>query len=94
MKKMGVIQWVKYEKVSGMLVIKCAACKRKLWKYDKIGQGKVLRCYKDRMIKTYSFDQDGGKVKCLCGKPIGIDKGSHIKMIDNAFVYTGTKRNG
>ena len=77
-----------------MLVIKCAACKRKLWNYDKIGQGKVLRCYKDRITKTYSFDQDGGKVKCLCGKAIGIDEGSHIKMIEKAFVYTGTKRNG
>jgi hypothetical protein len=77
-----------------MLVIKCAACKRKLWKYDKIGPGQVLRCYKERMTKRYAFEQDGDQIKCLCGRRVGVDKGSHIKMIDKAFVYTGTKRSG
>jgi hypothetical protein len=77
-----------------MLTLKCAACKRKLWKYDKIGHGQVLRCYKDRMTKLYTFDRDGDKIKCQCGKPIGIDKGNHINMIANSFIYTGTKRNG
>ena len=76
-----------------MLTIKCSACKRKLWKYDKIGQGQVLRCHKDRITKAYDYEQQGEKIVCLCGKPIGIDKGSSIKMIRNAFIYTGTKRN-
>ena len=79
---------------TGMLIIKCAACKRKLWKYDKIGHGEVLRCYKDRITKVYTFRQDDHKIKCQCGRPIGLDKGDYIKMIDKAFVYTGTKRNG
>lgn len=39
-----------------MLVIKCSACKRKLWKYDKVGQGQVLRCYKDRITKEYNLE--------------------------------------
>ena len=77
-----------------MLLIRCAACKRKLWKYDKIGQGKVLRCHKSRMTRLYDYEEEAQKVKCLCGKEIGIDKGSHIKMIAKAFVYRGTKRNG
>lgn len=78
-----------------MLVIKCAACKRKLWKYDKIGQGAVLRCYKSRITKHYAnLGSQGDKVTCPCGKEIGIDKGRHIKMIRKAFVHTGTKRNG
>ena len=77
-----------------MLTIKCAACKRKLWKYDKIGQGQVLRCYKSRIGQTYVWQQTADKYTCTCGKPIGIDKGSYIQMISNAFVYTGTKRNG
>lgn len=37
-----------------LLVIRCAACKNKLWKYDKIGKGEVLRCYKDRIVEFYS----------------------------------------
>lgn len=76
-----------------MLLIRCAACKRKLWKYEKIGQGKVLRCHKSRMTRTYAYQEEAQKVKCLCGKEIGIDKGSFIKMIAKAFVYKGTKSN-
>ena len=33
------------------------------------------------------------KIKCQCGKDIGIDKGSYIKMIGKAFTYAGTKVN-
>ena len=76
-----------------MLVIKCAACKKKLWKYDKIGPGEVLRCHKDRMTRTYEFKQENDRIKCQCGKDIGIDKGTYIKMIGKAFTHTGTKRN-
>lgn len=76
-----------------MLVIRCAACKQKLWKYDKIGQGQVLRCHKHRIIRRFRVNQKGDRVKCLCGKAIGIDKGPYIKMIAKAFIYTGTKRN-
>jgi hypothetical protein len=76
-----------------MLVIKCATCKRKLWKYDKIGQGKVLRCHKERMTKIYGVVKKEDKIRCLCGKDIGIDRGGHIKMIAKAFTYRGTKRN-
>jgi hypothetical protein len=37
-----------------MLALKCAACKKKLWRYDKIGPGEVLRCHKDRIIRMYA----------------------------------------
>ena len=77
-----------------MLTIKCAACKRKLWKYDKIGKGQVLRCHKSRITRTFDFIQDADKIKCVCGQTIGIDKGSFIKMIDKGFTYSGTKRTG
>jgi hypothetical protein len=76
-----------------VLVIKCSACKKKLWKYDKIGPGEVLRCHKDRIIKIYDKINEDGKIKCSCGKDIGIDKGNYIKMISKAFTYSGTKRN-
>ena len=76
-----------------MLILKCAACKKKLWKYDKVGQGEVLRCHKDRIIKIYASIKEESKIKCPCGKDIGIDKGTYIKMIAKAFTYSGTKRN-
>ena len=75
-----------------MLVLKCAACKRKLWRYDKIGMGEVLRCHKDRITKMYASMTVNNKIKCICGKDIGIDKGRTIKMIGKAFTYSGTKR--
>lgn len=77
-----------------MLIIRCAACKNKLWKYDKIGQGEVLRCHKARIEKLYNkIIKENDKIKCCCGKDIGIDKGTFIKMDPKAFVYNGTKRN-
>lgn len=89
-----------------MLTIKCAACKRKLWKYDKIGQGQVLRCHKDRILRVYQEQlviteseitgaerTEEAEICCQCGKRIGIDEGTYIKMIGQAFTYTGTKRN-
>jgi len=77
-----------------MLTIKCSACKKKLWKYDKIGQGKVLRCHKSRISKEYTLlINDNGKIQCTCGKDIGIDKGKHYKMISKSFTYSGIKRN-
>jgi hypothetical protein len=76
-----------------MLTIKCAACKRKLWKYEKLGKGEVLRCYKSRIAREYEFQSDEGKILCLCGNEIGIDKDTYIKMIKKGFIYTGTKRN-
>ena len=76
-----------------MLVIRCAACKTKLWKYDKIGPGEVLRCHKARISTKYTFTARDEKIQCGCGKEIGIDKGSYIKMISKAFTYSGTKRN-
>ncbi len=76
-----------------MLTIKCSACKKKLWKYEKIGQGEVLRCHKSRITRLYETQKEDHKVKCICGKEIGIDKGTYIKMIGKAFTYSGTKIN-
>jgi len=77
-----------------MLILKCAACKRKLWRYDKIGPGEVLRCHKARIQKMYNSKMNGQKIQCSCGKDIGIDKGTWYKMIAKAFTYSGTKRSG
>lgn len=76
-----------------MLIIRCGACKKKLWRYDKIGQGEVLRCHKVRITKLYSSQIKGDRIHCPCGKRIGIDKGRFYKMIAKAFTYKGSKRN-
>ena len=77
-----------------MLTIKCSACKKKLWKYDKLGSGEVLRCHKQRITKTYEpLVSADDKIRCSCGKDIGIDKGTFYKMIAKAFTYKGTKQN-
>ena len=77
-----------------MLLLRCAACRKKLWRYDKIGKGEVLRCHKERIYRDYgACSTDGYKVMCICGNIVGIDKGSFYKMIDKAFTYSGTKRN-
>lgn len=78
-----------------MLIIRCAKCKSKLWKYDKIGQGEVLRCHKARITKWYVEEEmQGNKIVCpVCKQAIGIDKGTFYKMDPNAFLYKGTKRN-
>ena len=76
-----------------MLVLRCSACKTKLWRYDKIGPGKVLRCHKSRIDRFYRAREKDGKICCTCGRIIGIDMGSYYKMINRAFTYRGTKRN-
>ncbi|MBS3758981.1 MAG: hypothetical protein KGY61_09995 [Desulfobacterales bacterium] len=76
-----------------MLVIKCAACKKKLWRYDKVGPGEVLRCHKSRIDKMYQPIDLSGKICCQCGNVVGIDKGRFIKMIAKSFTCSGTKRN-
>lgn len=76
-----------------MLTVKCSGCKRKLWKYKKIGPGEVLRCHKRRITRKFEFEDRDGKVYCLCGQVVGIDKGGFYKMIAKSFTYSGTKDN-
>lgn len=78
-----------------MLVIRCSKCRQKLWKYDKIGQGEVLRCHKERIKQWYKepifYEHKICCPKCL--QAIGIDKGTFYKMDPKAFMYNGSKRN-
>ncbi|MDU2292381.1 MAG: hypothetical protein E7K64_08945 [Clostridia bacterium] len=78
-----------------MLVIRCARCKAKIWKYDKIGPGAVLRCHKARIQQVYNVPVvQAHKICCpKCSAALGIDKGPFYKMDPRAFIYNGTKRN-
>lgn len=76
-----------------MLTIRCSGCRRKLWKYRKIGPGEVLRCHKARITRKFEFVEREGRVCCLCGQDVGIDKGRYFKMIAKSFTYSGVKDN-
>jgi len=73
-----------------MLIIKCAKCKRKVFKYVKIGKGKLWHCWKDRIIDDLSI-KDGKNIKCICGNLIGIDEEKWIKLKQHSTLISGTK---
>jgi len=72
-----------------MLKIKCARCHGKIFRYRKIGKGRVLHCWKNRIVRDFSI-RDGEEVKCSCGNLIGIDEGKCIRMKQHSFTYSGT----
>ncbi|GAB6178202.1 hypothetical protein JCM16814_30930 [Desulfobaculum senezii] len=76
-----------------MLTIRCSRCKTKLWKYNKLGKGEVLRCHKARIDKMLDAEVDGDRIRCPCGQIVGHDKGSFYKMVKKGFVYSGKKVN-
>ncbi len=71
-----------------MIVIRCAKCKEKLLKYRKIGKGKILRCYFERIFEDKTLKNDG-KVYCKCGNFIGVLEKNYIKMKQRSFTYSG-----
>ncbi|MCP4632354.1 MAG: hypothetical protein GY855_05465 [candidate division Zixibacteria bacterium] len=73
-----------------MINIKCSKCKSKIFKYNKIGKGRILRCWFEKIVKDYSV-RDGDEVNCQCGNLIGVVEGKKVKMKQNAFEYSGTK---
>lgn len=73
-----------------MLTIKCSKCKQKIFKYNKIGTGSVLKCIHSRIDKWYIEKPDNDLI-CSCGTKIGISKDSNYKMISKSFTYTGNK---
>lgn len=74
-----------------MLLIRCSSCRTKLWKYNKLGKGEVLRCHKTRISRMLKGVETEGGISCPCGQAVGIDKGTYYKMIRSAFTYSGTK---
>ncbi|MFW6173570.1 MAG: hypothetical protein ACOC5T_07490 [Elusimicrobiota bacterium] len=73
-----------------MLTVKCANCKQKIFRYVKIGKGKLWHCWKDRIVEDYSIT-DGRYVKCRCGNIIGIDEKKWIKLKQHSFITVGTR---
>lgn len=48
-----------------MIKIYCSKCKTLLYRYNKIKNGCLIKCYKDKIIKDYT----NGNLKCpKCGQ--------------------------
>jgi hypothetical protein len=73
-----------------MLNIICARCKRKIFRYVKLGKGKLCHCWKDRIVEYLSI-KNGTNITCKCGNIIGIDEDKRIKLKQHSFITHGTK---
>ena len=73
-----------------MLTIKCARCKQKIFRYVKIGKGKLWHCWKGRIVEDLSI-HDGKNVFCKCGNLIGVDEDKWIKIKQHSIITLGTK---
>lgn len=71
-----------------MIIVKCAKCSKKIFRYLKIGKGILWHCWKYRIVEDNSI-RDGDKIKCRCGNLIGTDEGKWIKMKQHSFTYSG-----
>ena len=72
-----------------MLTVKCAKCRSKLFRYRKIGKGRLLHCWPDRIARDYTV-REGDAVKCRCGHLIGFDEGKWIKLKRGSITCSGT----
>jgi DNA-directed RNA polymerase subunit RPC12/RpoP len=73
-----------------MIIIKCANCGREIFRYQKIGKGKLLHCWKNRISRDYSIKATN-EVRCKCGNLMGWDEGRWIKLKQGSFTCSGSK---
>lgn len=73
-----------------MMTIKCAKCKQKVFRYVKIGKGKLWHCWKDRIIEDLTRHKENN-IFCKCGNLIGIDEKKWIKLKQHSVLISGTK---
>jgi hypothetical protein len=69
-----------------ILIIRCAKCNSKVFKYLKVGKGRVLKCWKNRIQENHTI-QKGKCVICPCGNIIGTDIGPYIKIKQHSIIY-------
>ncbi len=74
----------------GIIIIRCANCKKKICVYYKVGKGKLHRCWKKRIVENHTITRSG-EVFCKCGNLIGYDRGGYIKLKPGSFKISGRK---
>ncbi len=72
-----------------MITIHCDACSRKLFRYQKIGKGKLLHCWLARISSDHSV-REGDQVYCTCGQHIGVVEGPWINLHGGSFTVRGS----
>ncbi len=61
-------------------------------KYEKIGVGKVLKCWESKIRRLYDGEVLNDKLVCKkCGNVLGEVESNFIKMNQSEYTYTGTK---
>ena len=68
-----------------MPVLRCSACREKLWRCHRIGPGEEPSCPRDRIGKFYQVVSSGGKLLGRSGLEIGMGKGPSLKMLAKGF---------
>jgi len=74
-----------------MLTVRCSRCKRKLFRYEKVGEGRLLRCHKARITRVFEGVFTNTELRCPCGARIGADKGPWFKVLPGSVTVAGTK---
>ena len=70
-----------------ILIVRCSRCRTKIFKYLKVGSGKLWHCWKSKILEDYSV-RENEKVSCpKCGLVIGFEKKDHIKLIKGRYKY-------
>jgi len=72
-----------------LMLIRCSKCKTKIFRYRKIGKGRLWHCWLDRITEDNSV-RKGNEVLCPCGNVIGRVDEKWIKMNQRAIVYSGS----
>ena len=72
-----------------MITVSCKQCGRDIFRYQKIGKGKLLHCWKMR-ISTDNSIHDGDCITCPCGNVIGWDSGRKINLERGNISMSGT----
>ncbi|HDQ08731.1 MAG TPA: hypothetical protein ENN44_08160 [Methanoculleus sp.] len=81
-----------------MITVHCASCGTKLFRYQKIGKGRLLHCRKARISGDHTVrrEEDDGAgtvvgVYCpRCGRNVGVVEAQGINMHGGTFTVTGS----
>jgi hypothetical protein len=76
--------------LSSMITVSCASCGAKLFRYQKIGKGRLLHCWKTRISSDHTR-REGVDIFCpTCGQHIGVVETQWINMHGGSFTVKGS----
>ena len=75
---------------SPMITVSCSSCGSKLFRYQKIGKGRLLHCWKNRISSDHTT-RKGDDVYCpTCGQHIGVVETEWINIHGGSFTVKGS----